>query len=396
MASVNKDGKGWRVLVVMPDSQRKTIRLTGLNKAKAEQVGRHIDELVQAKGSGQPIDRQTSLWLSEIGQKLHDKLSKAGLIEQRASSNLGDFVGGYIKRRSDVAPGTTMNFATCERNLVDFFGHDKPLRSITPADAAAFRKWLEEHEGQAENTLRRRCGRARQFFKAAIKAKLIDENPFDGMPVTVSGSTDKERFITEAESQTILKACPDLQWRLIFSLCRYGGFRCPSEILALTWENVLWDSQRIIVTSPKTKRYKGHENRVIPMFPELAKVLNEAYEAAFDRLEDKSAVVSGPVVTRYSSADQNLRTTFVKIIKRAGLKPWAKPFQNLRSTRETELMEFYPSHVVVSWIGHSEKVARQHYLQTTDAHFEKAVAEKVAHHVAQSDCEPKRMSDYIE
>jgi hypothetical protein len=36
MASVNKDNKGWRVLVVMPDGQRKTIRLTGMNKAKAE------------------------------------------------------------------------------------------------------------------------------------------------------------------------------------------------------------------------------------------------------------------------------------------------------------------------------------------------------------------------
>jgi len=57
--------------------------------------------------------------------------------------------------------------------------------------------------------------------------------------------------------------------------------RCPSEVLSLTWENVLWDSSRVIVTSPKTKRYKGHETRVIPMFPELASVLSEAYEAAF-------------------------------------------------------------------------------------------------------------------
>ncbi len=104
-----------------------------------------------------------------------------------------------------MAPGTTMNFGTCERNLVDFFQHDKPLRSITPADATAFRKWLEENEGQAENTLRRRCRRARQFFAAAIKAKLIEENPFEGMSVTVTGSKDKERFVTEVESQKILK-----------------------------------------------------------------------------------------------------------------------------------------------------------------------------------------------
>ena len=325
--------------------------------------------------------------------------NKAGLIELRVSSNLGDFIADYIARRSDVEPGTVTNYHQVRLNLVAFFGYEKPLRSITAADATAFRKWLETDEGQSENTLRRRCGRARQFFTAAIKAKLIEENPFDGMPVSVGGSKGKERFITEAESQKILKACPDLQWRLIFSLCRYGGVRCPSEILALTWENVLWDSSRIIVTAPKTKRYAGHETRVIPMFPELAGVLNEAYEAAFDCLEDPSTVVSGPVVTRYTSADQNMRTTFVKIIERAGLIPWPKPFQNLRATRETELMETYPSHVVVSWIGHSETVARKHYLQTTDAHFEKAIIQKpgiqVGHQVGHKACEVAKTGETV-
>jgi len=37
-----------------------------------------------------------------------------------------------------------------------------------------------------------------------------------------------------------------------------------------------------------------------------------------------------------------------------------KLFQNLRSTRETELMETYPAHVVCAWIGNSEAVARKH------------------------------------
>ena len=213
------------------------------------------------------------------------------------------------------------------------------------------------------------------------------------MPVAVGGSKGKARFITEEESRRILKACPDLQWRLIFSICRYGGFRCPSEVLVLTWKDILWDSSKVVVTSPKTAHHEGHESRVIPMFPELAGVLNEAYELAFDRLEDSEATVGGPVVTRYRSASQNMRTTFTKIVKRAGLIPWPKPFQNLRATRETELMETYPSHVVVSWIGHSETVARKHYLQTTDAHFEKAI-EKVAHPVAQSESVPERTKDF--
>lgn len=58
--------------------------------------------------------------------------------------------------------------------------------------------------------------------------------------------------------------------------------------------------------------------------------------------------------------------------------------QNLRSTSETELMEIYPSHVVVSWIGHSEKVARKHYLQTTDAYFERATTKPVAPQVRET------------
>lgn len=78
------------------------------------------------------------------------------------------------------------------------------------------------------------------------------------------------------------------------------------------------------------------------------------------------------VITRYRDNHANLRTQFVRIIRKAGLKPWPKPFQNLRSTRETELAETYPEHVVCAWIGNSVPVARKHYLQVTNEHFELA------------------------
>lgn len=56
----------------------------------------------------------------------------------------------------------------------------------------------------------------------------------------------------------------------------------------------------------------------------------------------------------------------------AGVQPWPKPFQNLRSTRETELADEYPIQVVTSWIGNSQIVARKNYLQVTESHFAKA------------------------
>jgi hypothetical protein len=56
----------------------------------------------------------------------------------------------------------------------------------------------------------------------------------------------------------------------------------------------------------------------------------------------------------------------LKIIRHAGLTPWPKLFQNLRSSRQTEFAESFPSHVVCAWIGNSETVAAKHYLQVTD------------------------------
>ncbi len=73
-----------------------------------------------------------------------------------------------------------------------------------------------------------------------------------------------------------------------------------------------------------------------------------------------------------TETEANLRTQLHRIIKRAGLKPWPKCFQNCWSTRETELAEKYPLHVVCSWLGNSQAVAAKHYLQVTDKHFQQA------------------------
>ena len=78
------------------------------------------------------------------------------------------------------------------------------------------------------------------------------------------------------------------------------------------------------------------------------------------------------MITRYRDTNSNLRTQLNRIIRRAGLEPWPKLFQNLRSTRETELAEQFPIHVVCDWIGNSKAVALKNYLQVTDGHFEKA------------------------
>jgi integrase len=81
-----------------------------------------------------------------------------------------------------------------------------------------------------ENTVRRNCGRAKQFFRAAVRKRFIQENPFADMKgCAVKATTDRFYFISREEAAKVLEACPDAQWRLLFALSRYGGLRCTKD-----------------------------------------------------------------------------------------------------------------------------------------------------------------------
>lgn len=61
----------------------------------------------------------------------------------------------------------------------------------------------------------------------------------------------------------------------------------------------------------------------------------------------------------------------------------------MRASRQTELVEDFPAHVVAAWIGNTEQVARQHHLQVLDSHFEKAARQtacQTTHAVSESTC----------
>ncbi len=60
------------------------------------------------------------------------------------------------------------------------------------------------------------------------------------------------------------------------------------------------------------------------------------------------------------------------------MRSWPRLFQNLRASRETELAEQFPIHVVAEWLGNSPKIALPHYTQVTEEHYRKA-AQNPAH-----------------
>ena len=377
MASIAKDPNGCkRLLFVDGKGKRKTIRLGKMTVADAREVKTKVENILSANISRRGFDNPTAQWIIEIPDSLADKFAAKGLIPPRntvkaaKTETLGPFLDDYVERRIDVSQATKEVWSQVTRNLIDHFGAAHELTNITEGDAENFKLFLIK-EGLASTTIHKRLGFTRQFFRMARKHKLIELNPFADVSAKAVNQQDRQRFITTEDTDKVLAVC-NPTWRTIVALCRYGGLRCPSEVLSLRWDGVNWATDRVVVQSPKTARH-GKASRVIPLFPELKAMLTEAFDLAPEGAE---YVIGGEyrekALTPSGWRNCNLRTQFERLVKRAGLQPWPRLFHNLRASRETELAKDYPIHVVTAWLGNTPRIALKHYLQVTDDDFERA------------------------
>ena len=381
MASLTKDRGGWVVLYVDRDGKRRSFYPGKMPRKAAEGVTRHLEHLIAAQKARTVVPGETVSWVADCGDVLRQKLHRHGLIDAPAeaeaakSVSIGDFTKRYIADRADVKESSKTVWGRCRRLLLKFFSEDRGIETIGLGDAKDFRQWMlrevrgKGRNGLMENTARKMCSVASQFFTDAVDRGLVEANPFDhkDIPRTTKENRARDFFVTREMAAKVLAACPDAERRVIFALSRFGGLRCPSEHLSLKWPDVKWSEGRIVVTSPKTEHHDGKGSREIPLFPELRTHLEELYAEA----EDKT----GYVINRTRTTETNLRSIFMRIIEEAGLSPWPKLFHNLRATRETELAGEFPIHVVCKWIGNSISVASRNYLQVRPEDFSRAAGE---------------------
>lgn len=376
MASLINDKNGLkRIQFVDIDGRRKTIRLGKQTKKDAEDFKGHLESLLSLKAMGGVLTPRLALWADELSDDLHAKLAQFDLVKSREipeTDTVLQFVDAFIaSREADTKASTRTVYKRTRKHLADFFGAKKRIAEVTTGDALDFRRHLIR-SGMADNTIRRTCGIARQFFADAIERELLAKNPFatKSISVAVRGNAARFQFVSREVAQKVIDACPNAQTRLVFALARFGGLRTPSETLKLKWSDIDFETKRMTVHAPKTEHHEGKATRTVPIFPELEPYLRDAF--------DPEQVY---VVTIAREAGKNFRTRFAKIIAKAGVEPWPKLFQNLRATRQTELAGEHPAHVVCDWMGNSQAVASKHYLHTTDEDFARAT--KAAHKAAQ-------------
>ncbi len=365
MASISKSGDGSRKIQFLNDQRcRKTIYLGKVSQKMAEGIKTRIEQLAAAVITKQPVDDTTSRWLAEIDGVLYDKLAIAGLVKKRGIARLAAFVDDYIESRTDAKPNTVRNLKMIRKQLVEHFGENRDMREIKSGDCDEWRQSLVQ-EKYSEATISKWVKQARHFFKLAVRKGLVQANPFQDLKAGSQRNETRLHFVDRPTIDKVLKAAKCSEWKLIIALARYGGLRTPSETLELKWADIDWKANRITVTSPKTE-HQHKPYRIVPLFPELRPYLEAAFKEA-----PEGAIYC---IRKYRDVTQNIRSQFFQLLRHAKVHPWPRLFQNLRASRQTELADQFPLHVVTQWIGNSPQVASQHYLKTTEDHFQKAIA----------------------
>ena len=217
-----------------------------INKRDAETLCRRIEHIVSRQITGSDPEPAVSQWLADIAQrsqKLYAKLVKAGLAspiqadepepvaepEADPIPTIKEWTDRYIKEHPGK-DGTIEQLEITARSLCKKFGDDKRIDTFTAGDAESYRKWLQTKgnerkkykTGLATGTVRRRIGRSKQFFNAAIKHELIDKNPFAGEASATTGNPDRLVMVPADWIEACIRKAPCEDWRIILALARYG------------------------------------------------------------------------------------------------------------------------------------------------------------------------------
>jgi len=375
MASIERmdqDGRDcWRLRLYVK-RKRETVGLGTFDESQAKEAKVHIEHLADVRSRERPPQKTTSRWLSTLPAEIYDRLAILRLVEPRAIAEqprtVLAFMRSYIAGRTDWKKPE--NYTQAVDKLQTFIKRDVPLEGLRRGDTDRWHRWMIYDLKMSPNTAGQNVKRCRQMMRAAIDDGLLEANPFDGVKIDLKSDKTKNRFVDEGAAKAMLEACPDQEWRTIFSLCRFGGLRCPSEVLTLRWSDIDFSKERCKITSSKTARY-GKGERIVPLWPEMKAEL----DALWSIMEPGVKVpLTDFVIQRYRGSEQNLRTQLNRIADNAKLVKWPKPFMALRASRRTELERSgkFANHVLNEWFGHTGKVAEEHYLQVTEADFAQA------------------------
>ena len=369
MASIFKrPGGQWTVEVYLTSNKKTKIGLATKSQREARRVADHIQILVDSKKSG-ISNIESAAWLHKIeteSPKLFQRLVNIGLAEKKNENQkktVGMLTQHYISHCTGVFK-TVEKYVSAAKNLVDYFGEEFPLESLTHEKALDFMAWMRTPEANRKSnveyavaTVSRRLVNFKTFFRYAIKLGWASENPFLEITGGPQVNRDRWQYVPKETIAEILQKTPNPKWSAIIALGRFGGFRGASELHGLRWSDIRFptpeDPIGTIQIHAEKLLNKKYEYRTIPMCEILCKSLMIWREKQTPKSE-----YLFPGMKEFT----NTNTVIRKIIKAAKIPLWEEPWYNLRRSFCSDIMESgVDAKIYESITGHSWTVGMQHY-----------------------------------
>jgi integrase len=346
--------------------RRHTIHLSSrtYRQKTVERFKEMVETLVYYRKNGTHVpDKAVTNWLTAAPVELQEKLAKVGLINVTKSKTCQELWDTCLKHKQGTVKESTMKmYRHCQDH---FFKQFSPTELVEKVTADRFLEWKTSllSAGQAINSVAKYVQTTKMVFDWAVDQDWLTRSPGKNIPNGKMVNRDKDRKISLEEYAKLLEACPNQEWRTIIALARIGGLRCPSELKQLRWSDVNWAENRFLVRSPKTERHEEHQERIVPLFPELRKVLEQHF-ASLGETDDNAFVIQC-----FQRTSWQLKHSFDQIANKAGMGTILKPFTNMRKTRSNEVFRRWGEIKERLWIGHSTTVMKKHYHWLEDDDF---------------------------
>ena len=168
------------------------------------------------------------------------------------------------------------------RQILDYFGETRPIRSITTEDVDEWTTSLK-NRGDKNTTINRKLAGLRKVLKFSLKRKKIDECPY----FTLQSEKENQRYrwITEDEERYILEYFRDFkgdeEMEGFFIVLVDTGMR-RGELFNLTKNDVNFTNSMVSIWETKADL-----PRSIPMTPRVKKVLEEKIKVNSHKLFNK-------------------------------------------------------------------------------------------------------------
>ncbi len=149
MASISTDKNGNRRILIsglLGPRTRPAIHVGKATKRETERLRSLVETLVTARRTGAALEDETVRTVNALHPTTRKRLADLGLINDNGRSgprSLGPFVKAHVAGRTKIKPATKEVWRQGEASLLEFFGEDCQMASVTPGDADDYLEHLK-------------------------------------------------------------------------------------------------------------------------------------------------------------------------------------------------------------------------------------------------------------